>query len=351
MLNIIRYFLGWSNEIINISNKDSFVCVYTHTSLWDIFIYILYMDVLQKNKLNSFFIIKPQLKNWYYYPLLYILNIYKNFTPVFAPSIHIKGTNSVSHISDQISNHIYSNSSNYIVVISPKGTIKKQQWRSGYYYISKNLNIKIRPLFIDLTNRKLILGDPIDPYEKTLEDCNLYLQSNLSKYTSINQNNVEYNTNYIDYNMCCPYESTLPFNLCTVSMITFIPYIYKLYSLNYYFGTVLSLISFTIALFYHINNEYIYPNDSIKLMSYNKIDTYRLYESLSTKIVIIYQLFININNNKPIITLPILLSSFIGMFFYINSSPRGYNIYRGKYTLFHSFFHCMAGVTMLLLIS
>lgn len=344
MLKFIRYILGWSNEIVNLSvDIDSFVCVYTHTSLWDIFIYMLHMDILHKYKLNTFFIVKPQLKNWYYSPLLYLLNIYKNFIPIFAPSIHIKGTNSVTHISKQIMDK--KDKSNYLIVISPKGTIKKQEWRSGYYYISKNLNIKIRPLFIDLTNRKLIIGNSIDPNINSLEECNLYLQSSLSEYISINQNNVEYTNNCIDYNKCCPYDSVLPFNLCTVTMFTFIPYIYKLYYLEYYFGSFISMFSFIVALFYHINGEYTY------LYNTKKCDRYRLYETLSTKIVIIYQLFINISNNKPIFTLPILLTSFIGMFFYINSAPRGYDKIKGKYVLFHSFFHCMASITMLLLIS
>ena len=34
----------------------------------------------------------------------------------------------------------------------------------------------------------------------------------------------------------------------------------------------------------------------------------------------------------------------IGLFFYKNSVPRGQNICRGKYTIFHSFYHILTAI-------
>ena len=47
-------------------------------------------------------------------------------------------------------------------LISPKGSILKKDWKSGYYYISKQINVPIIAVGLDYEQKTIYIGKPID---------------------------------------------------------------------------------------------------------------------------------------------------------------------------------------------
>lgn len=108
---------------------------------------------------------------------------------------------------------------------SKKCTCIKKEWRSGYYYIAKKLNYNIYPLCMDFTNRKLVLGTPVNPNIMLLDECTKNLQFQLGQYRGLYIENSEYELT----DKCgCPYECLLPFDFCMFTTYLFIPFLIKL---------------------------------------------------------------------------------------------------------------------------
>ncbi|MCJ7636569.1 MAG: hypothetical protein MUO21_03685, partial [Nitrososphaeraceae archaeon] len=107
-----------------------------HTTYVDFYILLLYLCAYQKELGHLKTLIKPQ-------PFRYAGRFLRWLGGISATSINDKNGGAVDRIVNELSRF-----DKFGFLISPKGTIVKSQWRSGYYSIAKQLNLKYKIYFI-----------------------------------------------------------------------------------------------------------------------------------------------------------------------------------------------------------
>lgn len=61
-----------------------------------------------------------------------------------------------------------------LLLLSPEGTRKKvSHWRTGFYHIAVQAEVPIFPVALDYENRRILIGDPIDPTGDIATDVKL----------------------------------------------------------------------------------------------------------------------------------------------------------------------------------
>jgi len=324
-LNFIKHLFGWS-EFDYTSIQEPCVVVYAHTSYWDAFFYFLYR--ISSYGENFCVLVQPSISKWYFRPISLLLNM------VFAPPNENKNSNSTKTITEIIRNMPSSKTSPKCFILSPKGTCSKREWRSGYYYIAKELNYKIYPICIDYTERKCFVGKPVNPNEMSLEECSSNLQKQLGQHRGLYIEQSEFEIN--DPN-ACPYECLLPFDLCMATTYTFIPYLISLINYQHYYRFGASLPLFFYCLFYHYKKEGAHLNQQ----------TAKLFQEIEANYAKVMGISHVVENLYTFGYLPstFYLTLLVGLFFYKNGTPRGFSN-RGKYVIFHSIHHILISVSM-----
>lgn len=317
-MNYIKNFFGWK-DCPN-PPKEPCVLVFCHTSYWDAFVAMLY--IFAYNGRNIYCVTQPKLAKWYYYPFAKLLHA------IFAPPNEQKNSNSLKSIVSQFQSKPTSEKAKRMLIIAPKGTCAKREWRSGYYYIAKELNYKVYPYCMDLTNREIHFGEPVDPSTMSLEECTNNLQQQLSKYRVMNMENAE-----MEIKECCgcPYESLFPFDMCLVSLLFFIPYLINCYTIGLQFQFIISLINVLFAYVYHYEKEGTIHHH-VKMKYYQKIEGNMAKFCVTSHILYNLYTFGHLTNMFYILF-------FTGLFFYFNSIPRGFSRERGKYAILHPIHH------------
>ena len=317
-LNFVKRLFGWS-ECTKFPDEKCII-VFIHTSYWDIFTFFLYK--ISSYGVNLCTLVQPKLSNWYYRPLTYLLDC------IYAPPNENKNSNSIQNIVSELKKR-----TNPMLCMSPKGTCIKREWRTGYYYIAKQLECKIYPLFINYSTRTMTIGEPVDPSIIDVEESTRTLQEQLSTH-SVLYNELSEVT--INDSKCCPYEALLPFDLCAVSTLSFLPCVLSLFSNGQYYRGCLSLVTTVFAYYYHLQKEG-------TIFSYDYIMQFQKIEGQLAKICIISHIIENMYKYRRLDPL-FYMSFIIGIFFYKNAIPRGINPKRGKYVIFHSIYHILVGI-------
>jgi hypothetical protein len=251
---------------------------------------------------------------------------------IFAPPLEKRNNNSVEQISKMIETLPEDAINRRFVALSPKGTTRKKEWRTGYYYIAKRLNVRIHPVFFDFTHRRIEFGTPIDPSQVTCEEATMNLQKQLGQFCVIHMENAEYD---IHDSTGCPYESMFPFDMCCVSLLSFIPYLLITYMKSLYLQFGLVLITISYAWVYHLTYEG-------TIFEPQKAAFIQKTEAYLACTAIISQIIHTIYYNGTLPPIFILLTMF-GLFFYMNSIPRGLTRCRNKYVVYHSMYHILCG--------
>ena len=128
----ILFSLGWSHipeTTFNHLNKyNRSVAVFSHTSYVDFYLLLLYLLSYPKRLGHIKTLMKPQ-------PFGYAGWLLNRFGCIPSTKVDDKNGGAVSRIVSTLTQF-----NRYIFLISPKGTIVKREWRSGYYYIAKQLD-------------------------------------------------------------------------------------------------------------------------------------------------------------------------------------------------------------------
>jgi hypothetical protein len=321
-LNYVKYLFGWKE--VKLPYDEPCIVVYAHTSYWDAFFYFLYR--ISSYGENMYTLVQPKLSKWYYRPFALLLNM------IFAPPVENRNNNTLNVIIKTFSDKPTSKTAHKILVLSPKGTCSKKEWRSGYYYIAKELNYKIYPLCIDYTNRTPIFGNPVNPNTMSLDECTINLQKQLGQYRGLNLENAEFE---ITDNCGCPYECLFPFDFCMATTYLFIPFLLKLLENGSYYRFTSSFILFIFSLIYHHENEGVdYEPQMMQLFQQG--------EGLLAKVMIISHIIENLYKFGHLNSI-FYFTLIVGLFFYKNGTPRG-NKNRGKYVVFHSIHHILFAI-------
>lgn len=150
--SIILYSMGWSfldDHVVKLIHQyPRMVCVFSHTSYYDFFLMLLYyFSHPQLTNLKT--LIKPD----YFSTIGFLLNLIGGIP---ATNIKDKNGGAVERIVSQLLKEEKSH-----LLISPKGTILRGEWRSGYYHIAKSLNCPLVALGLDYELKKITVCQPV----------------------------------------------------------------------------------------------------------------------------------------------------------------------------------------------
>jgi 1-acyl-sn-glycerol-3-phosphate acyltransferase len=141
------------------------VIIYPHTTYWDFIIMIFFL--LAEPKLADSLICLINQKLYNRFPRL--LNLFK-----CAPATS-KETANGGFVESSIQK--YKDLPKYKILISPEGALRKCEWRSGYYWLAKGLNIPIIIIGKDYSTHMLKYGGTFQ--------CTDDLQKDQSKFQEI----------------------------------------------------------------------------------------------------------------------------------------------------------------------
>lgn len=151
IFRLIILILGWNlidKETYKIiKSKKKVITVFSHTTYFDFYIFVLYKLAYPGMLKHTKIVVKPQ-------PFRYAGFILRYLGAIPSTPVDQKKGGNVKHIVDELSKMECFN-----LLICPKGTIIKKDWRTGYYYIAKTLNVPIIVGGMDYEFKKIIMFD------------------------------------------------------------------------------------------------------------------------------------------------------------------------------------------------
>lgn len=183
--------LGWEpppKELMDImQSHKKLVMVYPHTTHWDGVLMILYKKAYPEFGKHLKFLIRPDITE---FPILGSFLVENGAVP--STLIHIKNGGRTRQIVDYL-NSIES----FHFLISPKGTVRKSPWKTGYYYIAKGTDAHIIAIGLDYSSKKIIFHEPYpisagSSEFPTEEYINYYLKEQLRPIPQYYPERVEY---------------------------------------------------------------------------------------------------------------------------------------------------------------
>ena len=185
---ILLYIVGWKPlpEYMKyvLRKHDKLVMIYPHTSYWDTVWMLVYRLAYPEVLSDLVFLIRPDLLH---IPLLG--NFLKSMGGVGASSINTKNGGKTQDIVNSLNDK-----KRFHLAISPKGTIKKRDWRSGYYYIAKGTDALVTTVGYDYKKGIVTIYAPQNEHTTLLEknELELWLQRGMRLLVQRNPDNVEY---------------------------------------------------------------------------------------------------------------------------------------------------------------
>lgn len=178
-------WLGWKPFELNKEKYNAkYVCVFSHTSSWELPIYLLYKNAYPQYLGNSYAVIKPQFIDMF--PKNIQENV-KNMGLIPSTRLEEKGKGFIKTAVE-----LLQNKENFVVFISPKGKRDLGEWRSGYYVLAKELNVPIVACGIDYEKKELIASEPFLTSDYTKEEMDEKLKIELGKIIPLHIRNSEY---------------------------------------------------------------------------------------------------------------------------------------------------------------
>jgi len=230
LAKIILWCLGWSELNVPYRPRKA-VILYPHTSKWDFLIFLLYKlaypDIFQPTKV----FMKPQ-------PFKYFRWILRRWGCLPTTPREQTGGGMVSSIINSLVNE-----SEYLIVISPKGTVENVPWRSGYRAIAQGLNCPFWITGLDYKLKKLRVMTRELPNTTSESE----LKTHLAQIHPSMPSRCEYSL--IDRTEYSPIES-FRFSML-ISGLLVVP---TMFSLGIYIGIV-SLLTTIVAIKYHDSQE------------------------------------------------------------------------------------------------
>jgi len=157
---MLLYLFGWhllDPTILQLLRTNPYIiCVFSHTSYYDFFFMILYY-LSYKELSNLKTLIKPDYFKYIGW-LLYKIG------GIPSTNIAYKNGGNVTKIVEVLKSTPSSQ-----LLICPKGTIMKGEWRSGYYQIAKALQANLIAIGVDYELKKINIGNMISYHLPELE--------------------------------------------------------------------------------------------------------------------------------------------------------------------------------------
>ena len=312
---MLETILGWETQPHYPDKKR--IIVFSHTSYWDVIVWLI---LFKKSSTNSFVLFDSRYYTWatkWLYDLLHCI-----------PSTRLENRDG-GLIGKLVERFRHKNES---ICLSPKGTVKKKAWRTGYYHLARKLSVKIYPLIIDYEERKIWFGESCNPNNNTEPWCQEFLVNQFKTGVDFNVENLEY---LHPYNAVLqnPYERLFPFDFCLVSLLLFLPQIFILLIHNYYLLGGMSCVAFTNAFVYHYYHEGNKKNIKwIRLLEIGSV--YSTFFLILLKAIPYYKT----------LSYSCYSTLLLGYFFLRCGYKRDSTKKRGKYHIYHSIFHILGAL-------
>ncbi len=137
----ILFIMGWSSiddSVYHHVNKyKRTVLVFSHTSYADFYILLLYLLANPVGFKYVRVLVKPQ-------PFEYAGWFLRRIGAIPATKVEDKEGGAVPRINSELNQ-----SERFVFLISPKGTIERKPWRSGYYHIAHHFNAALMVAGLD----------------------------------------------------------------------------------------------------------------------------------------------------------------------------------------------------------
>lgn len=175
----ILYYLDFKCDLIDIHELPSkLIIIGSHTSIYDFFIGTIFYYAYLHEKYDTYVLMKKEFEK-ICSPLLVFFD--KKFKLISVNSTK-KIENHVSlGLTDTICNSL-KEKNNYILYIAPEGTRKcTDKLRSGYWNISKTLNVDVMYLGINFSSKKIFLEKPRE-VEDSWDDEKIIFINSCKKY-------------------------------------------------------------------------------------------------------------------------------------------------------------------------
>jgi len=177
LLTIMGWHLPNEHEVHRITKYDRIVLVFSHSSYWDFFIMALYVLAYPNDLHRLRTLISPG-------PFKYANFLMRYIGGIPATSVHDREQGSVTRIVGELQK-----CEKPIFLISPKGTLTKHEWRSGYYHIAQQLNCSIRVVGVDYDKKDIVLGRPYSPINISEDNMREHLYHDLGHVVPLHPKN------------------------------------------------------------------------------------------------------------------------------------------------------------------
>jgi len=145
---IILWLSGWGTfNIDNLQKVKKAVCVFTHTSYFDFYWFIMYKLAYPKINNKCHIAVKGSVFNSWTTPFLNYFNCF----PTTLKEEKNKGF-------VKITVEKFKENPNFWIALDPCGQINLAPWKTGYYFIAKGLKIPIVTASLDYNCHKLIIN-------------------------------------------------------------------------------------------------------------------------------------------------------------------------------------------------
>ena len=155
---------GWKEpgkDVRTLMSK-SHVVIYPHTSYSDFFVAMWYRYTHDDVLSNTKFLVRPQLYDYTPFSEEYI----NSLGGVRASSISKRGGGTVDMIVERLKDTPI-----FHFAMSPKGTVRNgAEWRSGYWWIAKRLNIDIAVVGLNYKTKRVELAGVLTPSDDRAAD-------------------------------------------------------------------------------------------------------------------------------------------------------------------------------------
>jgi len=169
---LILFLLGWKyiteKQFAQFHKYKRSVIIFSHTTYADFYLFTLYFLAFPNEFRNVKVLVKPQ-------PFEYAGFILRRFGAIPSSEFGMRNNGSTKYIIEELNKE-----DTFIFLISPKGTIVKSEWRSGYYNIALNLKANLMVTGLDYDKKKIIVSDDIK-YDQDKDDIEIFLKEQLSR--------------------------------------------------------------------------------------------------------------------------------------------------------------------------
>jgi len=180
---LILYLSGWKHfnetDMTKYLKRDqSYVLTFSHTSVWDGVIFLLYKFAYPNVFRESRMPVKPQLYDslpkWTH-------SILNDIGFIKSTAYEKKNGGFIKSTIDLLKKE-----KNFLLFISPKGKRENSPWRTGYYVLGQSLNCDYMACGLDYEKKRLVMFDPISGKNKSREQIETILQRQLEQIVPLN---------------------------------------------------------------------------------------------------------------------------------------------------------------------